>query len=163
MYKLTENGVIELSDAENKNVSDDIYAKKNKDYHCLAFDKQLSGYTPLNTYIVSNNPDVLKDEEGIITSLLERKEVCSLYPKLNLSLYPITKLEGDKFEIDLDNIEKHFADILKLNYEVYKTKYLWVSFGQDVKNFDQGLFLKHLRRLLKESKLLKDIYINYLF
>lgn len=163
MYRLTNDDLVVLSEEESRKLFEIVHSKESKDFHYLAFDRQLSGYSPLNVYIHSNNKEVLNDERDIINSLLKRKEVCSLYPKLNLSLYPMTKLNGCDYEIDLDNIDKHFADILKLNDDVYKTKYMWVDFGHGANNFDQELVLKHLRNLLQKSKILEDIYIEFLY
>ena len=162
MYELTKDGVLYLSDEEAKAVFDRVYHKADKNYHYLAFDTQFGGYTPLNVFVTNNNPSIMEHEEAIFKSLLAKKEVCSLYPKLNLTLYPLTKLTDSGYEIDMNGIDKHFADILELNDNTYKTKYLFVNFGQGASNFDQELVLMKLRQLLEKSKLLKKIYIEFL-
>ena len=160
MYKLTKDDVIELNDVEGKAIFDSVYNKPDKNYHYLAFDRQLGGYNPLNVYVTNRDNSVMKDEKDIFESLLVKREICSLYPRLNLSLYPLTKLNGSEYEIDLDNIDKHFQDILELNDKVYKTKYLFVYFGHGASNFNKDLVLTKLRELLEKSKVLENIYIE---
>lgn len=94
--------------------------------------------------------------------LIKKREACSFYPRLKLTLYPLTKLCGSDYEIDLEYIDKHFEYILELNDNHYKTKFLFVNFGHGASNFNQKLVLEHLDTLLKRSKMLKDIYIEFL-
>ena len=162
MYKLKEGAVVALSDDASKAVFDSMYDKSNKDYHYLAFDRQLSGFCPIDCFVRNQDASVREEEEKIFDMLLAKREVCSLYPRLNLTLYPLTKREGPDYEIDLGNIDKHFKDILELNDKVYKTEYLVADFGHGASNFDQDLILKKLNELLKKSKLLKEVYIEYL-
>lgn len=162
MYELTKSGVVALNEAEHNSVFSDVYDKGDKNYHYLAFDRQFGGYCPLNVYVSKHEPSLLKREKAVFTMLLAKREACSFYPKLNLTLYPLTKLEGPDYEIDLANVDKHFADILELNDKVYKTKYLFVNFGHGASNFDQDLILGKLGELLKKSKVLEKIYIEFL-
>ncbi len=162
MRKLTENGIIE---AENKAPFTHEYIKShNKDLHYLAFDRQLSGFSPLG-YFFYENEDIRSNEKEIIDALIAKKEVCSLYPKAVLTLYPIEKVEeGNGYNIVLENIEKHFADILYLNDEVYKTKYMFVDFGHGANNLQNtdnyNLVLESLRKLKQKSKILQEIFID---
>ena len=162
MYRLTDNDVVYLDDSEFKKIHDAVYVRNDSNYHYLAFDRQLGGYSPLNVYVTNADASIMNDEEDIIKSLLARREICSLYPRLKLSLYPLTRLEGSEYDLDLENIDKHFADILKLNDEVYKTKYMFVNFGHGASNYNKELLLKHLRELKKKSKILEEIYIEIL-
>ena len=162
MYELTKNGVAALNESESKTVDHHVYEEDDKNYHYLAFDRQFGGFSPLNCYVNKHEPSLLKKEKAVFTTLLAKREACSFYPTLNLTLYPLTKLEGADYEIDLANVNKHFADILELNDKVYKTKYLFVNFGHGASNFDQGLILGKLGELLKKSKVLEKIYIEFL-
>ena len=162
MYELTKDNIITLNEEEDKAVFEEVYNKPANDYHYLAFDRQLGGYCPLNVYVTSHDASIMKDEKAIFEKLLTKREVCSLYPRLRLTLYPLTKLDGPEYEIDLENIDKHFADILELNDKVYKTKYLFVNFGHGASNFNKELIVAKLRELLDKSKLLEKIYLEFL-
>ncbi len=162
MYELTKDSVIDLRDEERKAIFEHVYDKPDKNYHYLAFDRQFGGYSPLNVYVTNHDASIMRNEKDIFEKLLAKREVCSLYPKLNLTLYPLTKLDGSEYEIDLENIDKHFEDILELNDKVYKTKYLFVNFGHGASNFNQELIFEKLRGLLEKSKMLKGIYIEFL-
>ncbi len=159
MRILTLNSYEKLNKKETARITDLVYEKHDENFHYLAFDRQLTGYSYLGTFVMKN-ADLVNSEDQIMKSLLERKEVCSLYPKEKLTLYPITPtgLYG-KYELILDNINKHFEDILKLNDEVYKTKYLFVDFGHGAENFDEGLIVQKLKDLLVKSNILETIYI----
>lgn len=162
MYRLTKYGCVSLDETEAKKLHNLIFDKADKNYHYLAFDRQFGGYSPLNVFIMENQPEMLKEEQNVFETLLAKKEVCSLYPKLNLTLYPLIKLEGTNYELDLENIDKHFGDILELNDRVYKTKYLFVDFGHGADNFNQELILDKLRELFNKSNILEDIFIEFL-
>ncbi len=162
MYKLTKYELIHLSNDERDRIFDRVYNKKDNNYHYLAFERQLGGYSPIHTFISNRDESIMRNEKDIFETLLAKREVCSLYPRLNLTLYPVTKIENSEYEIDLENIDKHFADILELNDEKYKTKFLFVNFGQGATNFNQKLIIKKLRELYKKSKILQAIYIEYL-
>lgn len=159
MRKLTLNSYEKLNKKETARITDLVYEKHDKDFHYLAFDRQLTGYSYLGTFVMKN-ADLVNNEDQIMKSLLERKEVCSLYPKEKLTLYPVTPtgLYGE-YELILDNIDKHFEDILKLNDEVYKTKYLFVDFGHGAENYDEELLINKIKELLRKSKLLEAAYL----
>ena len=151
MRKLTLNSYEKLNKKETDKIYDLVYENHDKNFHYLAFDRQLTGYSYLGTFVMKN-ADLVNNEDQIMKSLLERKEVCSLYPITTTGLY-------GEYELILDNIDKHFEDILKLNDEVYKTKYLFVDFGHGAENYDEELLINKIKELLKKSKLLEAAYL----
>ena len=158
--KITENGVVESTEEERKLIQSELDSH-SKDLHYLAFDRQLSGFSPLGAWL-NENTEVLSKENEIIESIIEGKKVCSLYPKENLTVFPFQKVEnGNFYNIDLTNIDKAFADILDLNDNHYGAKYMVVDFGHTpnnlMDNFD--LIIDWFKKLLKESKILAGIYI----
>lgn len=160
MRILTLNSNKRLSQKETDRINDLVYEKHDKDFHYLAFDRQLTGFSSLGTFVM-NNEELVKNEDLIMKSLFEKKEVCSLYPKEKLTLYP-TQIGDDlygRYELVLDNIDKHFEDILKLNDNVYKTKYLFVDFGHGAENYDEKLLITKIKELLKKSELLEAVYL----
>ena len=159
MKKLTTNGIEELGHEESQRIFDLVNNKQSDDFHFLAFDRQLSGFSPLGTYIL-NYPDLREKASEIISALIERQEVKSLYPVAKLSLYPVTKIDGTQYYLDMDNYEKHFADILKLNDTIYKTPNLFVDFGHGAVNFDKPLVIQQLSELLSKSPILENVYIE---
>jgi len=160
MRKISINGFEDLSTEDGQRIFDLVYNEHSDDFHYLAFDRQLSGFSPLGTYIL--NYSALKEKENeIMTSLLERQEVVSLYPVAKLSLYPLTQNDGTQYYLDMDHYEKHFADILELNDTVYKTKNLFVDFGHGAENFDEALVIQQLRELLAKSSILDAIYLEH--
>ena len=160
MRKISKNGIEDLSTEESQRIFDLVFNGHCDDFHYLAFDKQLAGFSPLGTYI-SNYPTISEKESEIIAALVERKEVESLYPAAKLSLYPVTQIDDPKYYLDMVNYEKHFADILKLNDTVYKTKNLFVDFGHGAENFDETLVIQQLRELLSKSTILENIYLEH--
>lgn len=161
MEKVTLNGVEQISEQEAATMRALINAH-SKDVHYLAFARQLYGFSPLNAWIKDN--DVIMDkQQEIINKLLEKKEVCSLYPSERLSLYPIEMDDSaNGYHIDLSNSDKNFADILEINDNIYKSKYLVVDFDhlEFIKKDDFETVITSLQDLLKKSKKLKDIYIR---
>ena len=156
MRKIMMNGIEKMSSEESERIRKSLH---DDDYHYLAFDRQLSGFSPLGTYLL-DYPDIREKENEIMAALLERQEVESLYPVAKLSLYPVTRIAGSEYSLDMANYEKHFADILQLNDSVYKTKYLYVDFGHGADNFDEPLVIQQLSELLSKSSVLKAIYIE---
>lgn len=159
MRKITKTGIENLSSEESERIFNLVYKEHSGDFHYLAFDRQLKGFSPLGTFLL-DYPDILEKESEIIAALLDRQEVESLYPKAKLSLYPVTKIDGPQYYLDMDNCEKHFADVLKLNDTVYKTKYIYVYFGHGAENFDEALLIQKLSELLSKSQTLEAIYIE---
>ena len=159
MRKITKNGIESLSNEEHDRIFKSVYEEPGEDFHYLAFDRQLGGFSPLGVYI-HNYPALGENEKEIIAALVEKQEVESLYPVAKLSLYPVTKIDGPEYYLDLDNCEKHFADILELNDTVYRTKNLIVDFGHVANNFDEALLIQKLTELLSKSNLLEAVYIQ---
>lgn len=159
MRKITRNGVEILSKEESEHIYNLVYDELSEDFHYLAFDRQLNSFSPLGVY-TSRFPALMENENEIIAALVDHQEVESLYPVAKLSLYPVTKIVDARYSLDLDNCEKHFADILKLNDTVYSTKYLFVDFGHVADNFDEVLLIKHLSELLSKSNLLEVVYLQ---
>ena len=160
MQKVTVNGVIEAPESENEIVQNCL-SSHSKDLHYLAFDRQLFGFSPLGSWL-SESKNLIGKSEEIFNELCKKREVCSLYPEENLTLYPIIKVEeGNFYNIDLNNIEKNFNDILELNDKHYKTKYMVVDFGHTPNNLNAnyGLIIESLQSLLKKSKKLEAIYL----
>ena len=85
-----------------------------------------------------------------------------MYPKLKLTLYPLSKINDSSYSIDLDGIDKHFADILELNDKVYKSKFLLVNFGHLPDNFNQELLVTKIIELLEKSLILEEVYFEEL-
>lgn len=160
------NGIEVLSKEESDRVFDLAFNEYSDDYHFLAFDRQLAGFSPLGTYIqnhpklIENHPDLIEKEDKFISKLIDKQEVGSFYPDAKLSLYPVTQIDGPKYYLDVANYEKHFADILELNDTVYKTKNLFVDFGHGAENFDEALVIEQLRELLSKSKLLEAVFVE---
>lgn len=146
-------------DAKEK-IFDLVYNQKDKNFHYLALDRQLTGFSSLGTYVLKL--DDLRENEGkIISSIIEKQEVCTFYPKYNLSLYPFTPCEdGNYYNIDLVNIKKHFADVLEINDNLMKTKHLYVCIGHRANNYSYEIIHPYLEWLLKKSKVLKTIYVE---
>ena len=163
MYKFDKNGFTKLSKAEDDRVFKEIFDDGDKNYHFLSLDRQLGGFCPIGAYVMHVCPCVLKEEKRIYSSLMARKEVCSLFPKVRISIYPLTRLDGPEYELDLKNISKHFNDILELNDNYYHTPYLYFYTGHGAKNFDGELFKKYLLDLLAKSKELRAIYTDESF
>lgn len=159
MRRITKNGIETLSVEEYQQIHNLVYTENSGDFHYLAFDRQLSGFSPLGTFLL-NYPDIRDNESEIISELLKRKEVESLYPKAKISLYPVTQIVESRYSLDMANYEKHFADILELNDTVYKTKNLIVDFGHGADNFDESLIIQQLSNLLLKSKLLEAVYLE---
>ena len=159
MKKIIMNGIEELSKEENDHIFNLVYEKHSDAFHYLAFDRQLSGFSPLGTYI-QNYPELKEKEGEIIAALIDHQEVESLYPVAKLSLYPVTQIDGAQYYLDMVNYEKHFADILELNDNVYKTQHLVVDFGHGAENFDEALVIQQLRELLSKSQILEDVYLE---
>lgn len=159
MRKIAKNGIEVLSNEENERIHNLVYKEHSDDFHYLAFDRQLGGFNPLAVFI-GDYPDICKRGDEIMAALLEKQEVESLYPVAKLSLYPVTKIDGPDYSLDMANYEKHFADILELNDTVYKTKNLIVYFGHGADNFDESLVTQQLKELLSKSKILEAIYIE---
>ena len=156
MIRIDKNGEIKTEDLNN--VFNDVFENHNTNYHYLAFDRQIAGFSPLGTFV--KDETIRQNEANIIGELIKRQEVCSLYPKLNLTLYPIQKITNVDYVVDLKNIKKHFKDILDLNDNVYKTKYMFVDYGHGAQNMDKTLVEKHLRALLKKASFLKPFTLN---
>ena len=110
MRKITINGIESLSKEESQRIFDQVYTEHSNDYHYLAFDRQLAGFSPLGTYTL-NYPELREKESEIIAALIEKQEVESLFPVARLSLYPVTRIDGPEYSLDLVNYEKHFSDI----------------------------------------------------
>lgn len=158
LCELTKNGLIHLSEAEEEAVFNRMSV--DRDYHYLSFNLDI-GFNWAGTYALKCNPSFREDEKNaVIKELIAKREVRSLRDyHINMTIYPITKNEDSEDEIDLENIDKHFDDILKLNDNVYKTKYLIVDCDSGYVHFDQEPVLRKLRELLEKSKILKKIYI----
>jgi hypothetical protein len=159
MRKITNNGIEVLSKEENDRILKLVYEEHCDDFHYLAFDRQLEGFNPLAVYI-GNYPAIIERKDEIMAALVEKQEVESLYPVAKLSLYPVTRIDGPEYSLDMANYEKHFADILKLNDNVYKTKNLIVYFGHGADNFDESLVIQQLSEMLSKSKMLEAVYIE---
>lgn len=159
MRKITNIGIEELGKEESDRIYDMVFEEHSDAFHFLAFDRQLTGMSPLGTYL-RNYPIILENESKIISDLVERQEVESLYPKAKVSLYPVTKIDESHYSLDMANYVKHFADILELNDTIYKTKYLFVDFGHGADNFDEKLVVDQLCELLTKSKILEAIFID---
>ena len=159
MRKITINGIVSLSPEDGESIHNLVYEEHSDDYHYLAFDRQLGGFNPLAVYI-GNYPAIYERRDEIMAALVEKQEVESLYPVAKLSLYPVTRIDGAEYSLDMDNYEKHFADILKLNDAVYKTRNLIVYFGHGAENFDEALVIQQLSELLSKSKMLEAVYIE---
>ncbi len=162
MRKITKNGIEVLSEEENDRIFNMVYEEHSDDFHYLAFDRQLGGFNPLAVFI-GKYPDIYTRGDEIMAALLEKQEVESLYPVAKLSLYPVTKIDGPDYSLDMTNYEKHFADILKLNDTVYKTKNLFVYFGHGADNFDESFVIEQLSELLSKSKILEAVYIEDIY
>ena len=159
MRRITLNGIEVLSNEESDRIRKLLCTEHSDDFHYLAFDRQLGGFNPLAAY-VGNYPAICERGDEIMAALVEKQEVESLYPVAKLSLYPVTKIDGPEYSLDMANYEKHFADILKLNDTVYKTKYIYVYFGHGAENFDESLLIQKLSELLPKSNTLEAIYIE---
>ncbi len=157
MRKITNNGIEVLSKEENDRIFKLVYEEHSDDFHYLAFDRQIGGFNPLAVY-AGNFPAICERGDEIMAALIEKQEVESLYPVAKLSLYPVTQIDGPKYSLDMANYEKHFADILKLNDTVYKTKNLIVYFGHGADNFDESLVIQQLSEMLLKSKMLVAVY-----
>lgn len=159
MRKITKNGIEKLSKEENDRIFKLVYEEHSDDFHYLAFDRQIGGFNPLAVY-TGNYPAICERGDEIVAALVEKQEVESLYPVAKLSLYPVTRIDGPEYSLDMVNYEKHFADILNLNDTVYKTKNLIVYFGHGADNFNESLVIQQLSELLSKSKMLEAIYIE---
>ena len=107
MRKITLNGIEKIDSKEYDRIFTLVFKEHNDDFHYLAFDRQLSGFSPLGTYIL-DYPVIKAKEDEIMAALVERKEVESLYPEAKLSLYPVTKIEGSQYFLDLENYVKQY-------------------------------------------------------
>ncbi len=168
MLEITKQGSRQLQNEESSLIYSNLMAGKDKNYHYLSLDCQLSGYSPLGGYICSL-PESLStflynQEKDIINSILERQEVCSLFKLgIPISIYPFRMLDSNPsaYELDIKNIDKHFQDILELNDKVYKADHLFLDLGNVAKNYHENrdLIRTKLQWLLMHSKCLNKIYI----
>jgi len=168
MIEITKDNIIKLDEVESSKV-EALVKNWDGNVHYLLFDKQLYGFSPVSCYLgaapeekkdyIYNNIICKNDE--IFDSIIERKEVCSLYePKGNitLSLYPIRFTEKG-YEILLEKVDGCFNGILELNDDYYKTSVMFVDFGHGADNMDKDMIINKLRELLNKSKVLKNIYL----
>ncbi len=162
MKKITENMFVE---AENVAPFTHEYIQSHsKDLHYVSMENRLGGFSPLGCFL-QNDKDIMEKEGEIMATLIARKEVCSLYPQERLTLYPIEKLNEGGYNVLLENMDKHFADILELNDKVYKTKYIYVDFWQrEAKNLKDDanfhLMVEYLVELKKKSKYLQEVFFD---
>ncbi len=161
MKKITENGFVEVEYVAP--LTHEYIQSHNKDLHYLSMENGLGGFSPLGSFL-GKHKDIMGKEREIMATLIAKKEVCSLYPQERLTLYPIEKLE-DGYNVLMENMDKHFADILELNDNFYKTKYMYVDFWQreakklkDDANFH--LMVAYLVALKKKSKYLQEIFFD---
>ena len=164
MEKITLNGVEQVEEQERHTIQSLLDAH-SKSLHYLAFARQLYGNNPLNSWIKENS-EIMDRQEQIINDLIEKKEVCSLYPQERLTLYPIEKDNSSQgYHADLSNNDKNFDLILHYNDDIYKTEYLVVDFGhlEFINQQDFDLIIVSLQNLLKKSKRLKGIYIECVY
>lgn len=125
MRKIAKNGIEVLSSEEEHRILELVDTEHSDDFHYLAFDRQLTGFSPLCSYL-SKYQDILDKENEIIAALENKQEVESLYPKAKVSLYPVTKIEGPKYYLEMANYETAIIleSILKRHqyYSKYSTK-----------------------------------------
>lgn len=166
LKELFLNNVKELSQEQADKIYNDVFADKNKDYHYIVFGKDF-GFVPVDSFLseveefkTSDKPDIYNK---LISALSQRKEVCSLYPKANLSFYPWEDYSQSTqtARLDIKNIDKHFEDLLYINDKVLRTPFIYVDFSTAPINFDRELIYRHFRELMKRSAVLKHIYIDF--
>lgn len=166
LKELYLNNVVELSQDQADKIYNDVFADKNKNYHYIVFGKEF-GFVPVDSFLSDveefKNADKSDIYNKLISALSQRKEVCSLYPKANLSFYPWEDFSQDiqSAKLDITNIDKHFEDLLYLNDKVLKTPFIYVDFSTAPITFDRELLYKYFRELIKKSAILKHVYIDF--
>lgn len=166
LKELFLNNVVELSQEQADKIYNDVFADKNKDYHYIIFGKDF-GFVPVDSFLsdVEEFKDADKSDiyNKLISELSQRKEVCSLYPKANLSIYPWEDYSqtNQTARLDIKNIDKHFADLLYLNDKVLRTPFIYVDFSTAPINFDREFLYKYFRELMEKSAILKHVYIDF--
>ena len=160
MNKITKNGMIKISE-EEKNTVDNLLSEHSKDLHYLLFDRQLTGFCPVGCFLLDND-EIRSNELTIVNTVITKQRICSLYPKELFTIYPFKETtEGNLYTVDFEHIDRHFDDILELNDNVYKTKYMYVDFGHSANNMNYSLIEKYLRDLIQKSNILEAIYYFY--
>lgn len=160
MEKVTLNGVEQVEEQERQTIQSLLDAH-SKSLHYLAFADKIDGYSPVGSWL-ERDRELKKQLAERALTLIEKKEVGTLYPKERLTLYSIEKDNSSQgYHADLSNNDKNFDLILHYNDDIYKTEYLVVDFVdlEFIKRQEFDLIVASLQTLLKKSKKLKGVYI----
>lgn len=147
---------------ERGRVTDALNSKRNADFHYIIFSDETGAFSPPLSFLINyiDGGDIYPICGEVIKAVAERKDVCSLYPKVRLTVCPLENNAGGKDSSSvLPDIGKRFDDILYLNDKVLKTRYIYAEFYMASKDMDKESLLGHLKFLVENSKVLKAIYI----
>lgn len=147
---------------ERCRVTDALNSKKNVDFHYIIFSDETGAFSPPLSFLINyiDGGDIYSICGKVIKAVAERKDVCSLYPKVRLTVCPLENNAGGKGGSSvLPDIRKCFDDILYFNDKVLKTRYIYADFYMASKDMDKESLLGYLKFLVENSKVLKAIYI----
>lgn len=147
---------------ERGRVTDALNSKRNADFHYIIFSDETGAFSPPLSFLINyiDGGDIYPICGEVIKAVAERKDVCSLYPKVRLTVCPLENNAGGNGSPSvLSDIGKRFDDILYLNDKVLKTRYIYADFYMASKDLDKESLLGHLKFLVENSKVLKAIYI----
>ena len=155
-------GLKKIPAEERCKVTDALNSQGNVDFHYLIFCDETGSFAPPLSFLINyiDGGDIYPICGDVIKAVAERKDVCSLHPKVRLTVCPLENNTGGKGGPSvLPDIGKRFDDILYLNDKVLKTRYIYAEFYMASKDLDKESLLGHLKFLVENSKVLKAIYI----
>lgn len=147
---------------ERGKVTDALNSKRNSDFHYIIFSDETGAFSPPLSFLINyiDGSDIYPICGEVIKAVAERKDVCSLYPKVRLTVCPLENNAGENGSPSvLPDIGKRFDDILYLNDKVLITRYIYAEFYMASKDMDKESLLGYLKFLVENSKVLKAIYI----
>lgn len=150
---------------ERGRVTDALNSKRNADFHYIIFSDETGAFSPPLSFLINyiDGGDIYPICGEVIKAVAERKDVCSLYPKVRLTVCPLENNAGGNGSPSvLPDIGKRFDDILYLNDKVLKTRYIYSDFHYAPENTDKASLIERLRFLVQSSRTLKAIYISNL-
>lgn len=158
-------GLKKIPAEERCKVTDALNSQGNVDFHYLIFCDETGSFAPPLSFLINyiDGGDIYPICGKVIKAVAERKDVCSLHPKVRLTVCPLENNTGGKGGPSvLPDIGKRFDDILYLNDKVLKTRYIYADFHYAPENTDKASLIERLRFLVKNSRTLKAIYISNL-
>jgi len=126
----------------------------------------VNGLTLFNAFAVENSLE--QTEKGISSEqatklcnvVNEKNETGTLYPKLNITILPLSRYENRDDWDNEDSMKKNILDAFKANSQYIKSKELIFAF-ENVFDFNNELAVRVLEKVAREfndDNILKNIY-----